>query len=107
MLKFLALGVAAITCASTLAAVARDRGGCRGSELSCEELRYYCGMGSQTPFSVREFCGRGRGGYGRDGRNDDWGRRRGLSLDELRYYCSLGEQTPISARDDCVRAGLW
>jgi hypothetical protein len=80
-----------------LAAIATDataqgyRGGCRGSGLSCQELRYYCGFGDQIPKTVRPYCGgdyesrgggyesRGggyeprRGGYERD--YDDYRRR--------------------------------
>ena len=104
-----ALCAVAMLCAAATAATARrDDGGCRGSDLSCDELRYYCSLGSQTPISVREFCGR-RGDY-RGSRRNDYDRRgryQGLSFEELRYYCSLGDQTPISARQDCIRAGLW
>jgi hypothetical protein len=38
------------------AAMAQGRD-CRGSRMSCEDLRYYCGMGDQTPDTVRRFCG--------------------------------------------------
>lgn len=94
------------------------RGGCRGSGLSCEELAYYCSMGSQTPLSIRRYCGGGGGGYYRDGYNQrpnydrgygsGYGRRSGwgcrgsdLSCRELQYYCSMGSQTPLSVRRFC------
>jgi hypothetical protein len=88
-------------------------GGCGGSGLSCDQLRYYCSMGSQTPISARPYCGavgiggghRG-GGYG--GRyQGHYNESRPLSRRELEYYCSMGSQTPISARADCVRYGYW
>lgn len=111
-------------------AMAQYRGGCGGSGLSCDQLRYYCSMGSQTPISARPYCGavggirgghhgghhggghhRGYGGptgyghgYGHRGYHQE---NRPLSRRELEYYCSMGSQTPISARADCVRYGYW
>ena len=88
-------------------------GGCGGSGLSCDQLRYYCSMGSQTPISARPYCGavggihgghRGGGGYGG---HHGYDTRRELSRRELEYYGSLGSQTPISARAVCVRYGYW
>ncbi len=85
--------------------------------LTPDQIRYYCSMGSQTPVSVRPYCGGGGyrgprhapgpyggpppygGGYYRESRP--------LSPSELQYYCSMGAQTPVSARADCVRHGYW
>ena len=108
----LPVAVASLVFATTLTdAVARDRygDGCRGSDLSCSDLNYYCSLGSQTPVSVRPFCDddrRGRRHRDRDRGDDYEGSSRRLSYDELRYYCSLGNQTPRSMRDKCRREGL-
>ena len=103
------LGLMAATCLFGLAsssAMAQVNG------LSEGQIRYYCSLGSQTPISVRPYCGGYRGGY-RPSRQPppEYGygyeTQRELSPRELRYYCSLGDQTPVSARADCVRYGFW
>ena len=76
------------------------------AQYSAAELNYYCGMGSQTPISIRSYC-RGYGGpIYRERSYGYYGGRR-LSWREVQYYCSLGDQTPISLRHTCIRAGLW
>ena len=108
--------------------------GCRGSNLSCEDLQYYCSLGDQAPYSIRRFCGgrRDSPAYGppsdrypvqSDRRNYGVPRYQDIEPDdeeeqayvppprnnyrELRYYCSLGDQTPYSMRQSCVRFGFW
>ena len=99
---------------SSTGAISQGRG-----QYSPDQLRYYCSLGSQTPISVRPYCGGARAPqYLRqdyrapyadydDGDNDYGRRSRPLSQQELRYYCSLGGQTPVSARAACVRYGYW
>lgn len=74
-----------------------------GRSLSYDELAYYCSLGSQTPYSLRQRCrDEGLGGPRRH-RGGDRGR---YGYDELAYKCSLGSQTPVSMRSACRRAGL-
>ena len=112
-MKIFLLGMAAVVCAASTAAVAQ--GGCNGSGVSCRKLSYYCSLGSNTPLSVRRYCDGGNGAYRGRGRqrDDDFedrgdrgDRSRALSYEELQYYCAQGENTPISVRRDCIRAGL-
>jgi len=98
-------------------ASAQDRGGCRGSGMSCAGLDYQCSLGDQTPYSLRRYCGREDAPYRRyregapyrryDGPSYGEYRGRGMSYEELRYQCSLGDQTPVSLRRTCVQSGLW
>lgn len=75
--------------------------------LSESQLRYYCSLGSQTPVSVRPYCGGGYRGPQRYRReyddDDDYQPQRRLSRREIDYYCSLGSQTPVSVRHLCGR----
>lgn len=107
--------------------------GCRSSGVSCEDLQYYCGLGDETPYSVRRFCNRRWGGPSyappsdrypvQSYRQDDGESYPDIEPDdeeeqayippsrssyrELRYLCSLGQQTPHSVRRSCVRFGFW
>lgn len=84
----------------TLAAEAQYR---RDRELTYNELAYYCSLGSQTPYTLRQRC-RDAGMGGRRGYQG--GDRSRYSYDELAYKCSLGSQTPFTMRSACRRAGL-
>jgi hypothetical protein len=107
LVRALAVALPLLMATAGTVSAQRDQGGCGGSGLSCSELRYYCGLGRETPISVRLYCG-GRGGYAPYRRyREDGDRRRELSYGELRYYCSLGRETPISVRQECIRRGLW
>src|SRR5688572_28165101 len=81
---------------------------------SAQELNYYCSLGSETPRTIRPYCGRG-GGYEprhvprreyHDPEPDygSYGGRR-LRRDDLAYYCSMGSQTPRSIRRYCGQYG--
>ncbi len=76
------------------------------------ELQYYCSLGSQTPRSIRPYCGGYApryvpGRYYAPGPDYGWYGNRRLRQDELAYYCSFGSQTPRSLRSYCVRFGYW
>ena len=75
------------------------------AQYSPQELQYYCSMGSQTPNSVRPYCGGYHGPIYRDRDYGYYGHHR-LSWEEIRYYCGMGSQTPVSLRPTCIRAGL-
>ncbi len=118
--------------ASPTAASAQDPG-CRGSGFSCEDLRYYCAMGNQAPYSVRRYCGgyfeprfghpppaseeqadrRYDRGYDQAVPDDDDGDAPvsapppRYSYRELQYYCAMGDQTPRTLQPLCFRFGLW
>lgn len=117
--SYWSLAVAGLIAIVASTASAQVQGyGCRGSGYSCGELSRLCSLGSQTPYSVRPYCG-GRSSRHRDyddygGRSpryrdydDDGGRigtgcrGSGYSCSQLRYYCSLGRQTPYSVRPFC------
>jgi hypothetical protein len=82
---------------------------------SAQELQYYCSLGSQTPRSMRPYCG-GGGGYRYappprveyvPQEDYGWYGSRRLRRDDLAYYCSMGSQTPRSLRGQCARYGFW
>jgi len=52
-------------------------------------------MGSQTPVSIRPYCG------GRGAPRNYYRPQRQLSREEIDYYCSQGSQTPVSVRPYC------
>jgi hypothetical protein len=52
----MSVGIGLALAATATDAAAQGSGRCRGSGLSCDELRCCCSLGDQTPASARVDC---------------------------------------------------